>query len=278
MKSASTNEIKVIIGHKPPVFDFPSDWHLVTTDSNNKKDFFVEDNSIWTKNGDDNCLSEYSTLIPLAKKLKSMPEVKTIRIAQYRKVVSKSLLVPCMYRLRSNFYLFKKQDLKFYDFDEITKLPQNDFLLPSFFTVNSKLEKAYQFETILHHYKTCHYIEDLLGFLKDAVVCGGITVDDADAILHSNKFLIGGMGLGVYPTDFFIKVCEQAEKIAIFYYHNSWIKRNDNYQCRNLGFLLEILTSYLVLKELKTRSIDITTVLGYVMIISNDYNYQIGTR
>ncbi len=278
MKSDISSEFKIIIGHKPPVFDFSPDWHIVTTDSNNKTDFFVEDNFIWSQNENSDALGDFSYLIPLAKKIKTMPEIKTIRLAQYRKVVCNSKLLNLVYRKNSNFYMLKRKDLKLYNFNKITSPLQSDFLLPPFFTVNSKLEKTYQFETTLHHYKTCHHIEDLLLFIKDAILCSVITADDADAILHSNKFLIGGIGLGVFPKEVFINVLEQAEKVLNVYYRNSWIKRNNSYQYRNMNFLLEIFTSYLVLQELKKRDIDIQKVLGHLMVIDEDYQYQVGKK
>ena len=270
------NELKIVIGHKPCVYDIPSDWYTITTDPDNKKDFYVEDDYIWTKNGDADALGDFSYLIPLAKKLKSMPEIQTIRLAQYRKVVCNSKLLNLVYRINSNFYILTRKDLKLYNFNKVTSPLQSDFLLPPFFIVNSNLEKTYQFETILHHYKTCHHIEDLLLFIKDAILCDAITINDADAILHSNKFLIGGIGLGVFPKDLFINIIEQTEKVLNVYYKNSWIKRNDSYQYRSINFLLEIFTSYLILQELKKRDINIPKVLGYLMVIDENYQYQTG--
>ena len=61
--------------------------------------------------------------------------------------------------------------------------------------------------------------------------------------------VVGGIGIGIYPKDVFIKILEQAEKAALFYYKESWEKRTDNYQYRNIGFLLEILTTFLYVKN-----------------------------
>ena len=86
----NNTELKIVYGHKPPVFDVPSDWKILTTDQkiSNEKSFYVDDDSIWKNDNNSDVLSEWSYLIPLAKKLKTMPEIKTIRLAQYRKLVS----------------------------------------------------------------------------------------------------------------------------------------------------------------------------------------------
>jgi len=35
-------ELKLVLGHKPPLFDVPPGWRILTTDPDNKKDFYVE--------------------------------------------------------------------------------------------------------------------------------------------------------------------------------------------------------------------------------------------
>ena len=93
-----------------------------------------------------------------------------------------------------------------------------------------------------------------------------------------NKFIIGGVGLGVFPTVNFIKHMEKLEKIVSFHYTNKWKKRSDSYQCRNLGFCLERMSSYLLFKELSELGIKWKSVLGHMVIISNDNVYRRGTK
>lgn len=277
MKIDIPQELKLIIGHKPPVYDVPLDWHIVTTDPNNKKDFFVEDNSIWTKNGDEDCLSEYSYLIPLAKKLKSMPEIKTIRLAQYRKILCNSKLLSYNYNQPHNFYCVDQKELRIHSINKITKSIQNEFLISGFYYINAQgIEDRNK--TILYHYARAHHIEDLLKFLSDAVMCKVISGIDVIKILTSNVLLMAGIGIGVFPKDVFIKILEQAEKAAVYYYNNSWIKRTDNYQYRNLGFLLEILTGYLLIKELAMLNIDFLKVSGYLTIVDEKKEYRLGQK
>lgn len=275
MNTNITKELKVIICHKPPTFKFPTDWHIVTTNPNNKEDFFVEDDAIWTKNGDFDCLSEYSTLIPLAKKLKAMPEIKTIRIAQYRKIVCNLKILNSGYYKHHNFYIASPNLLKTYNIDKIIKPVQNDFLISGFYSIPASNDED---KTILYHYKKAHHVEDLLNFMSDAVACGSISHIDVINILNSEKLLMAGIAIGVFPTNVFINVLEQAEKIAKYHYLNSWIKRDDEYQYRNLGFCLEILTGYLLIKELKSLNIDPQKVSGYLTVVNEERQYVLGKR
>jgi hypothetical protein len=263
----TTTELKLVLGHKPPLFDVPPGWCILTTDPDNKKDFYVEDDYVWTKNGDADTLSEYCYLIPLAKKLKSMPEIQTVRIAQYRKIVCNPKFTDSE-GITTPRHFFTPKELEKYSIEEITK--SRDNLLLSVF---------YEFPiNLLHHYDSAHCIEDLLKFLLDAVKCGVIDNEQLVRILNSKALLVGGIGLGVYPKDVFVKILAQAEKAALFYYKESWIRRTDNYQYRNIGFLLEILTGYLVCKELYARGIDIFNSCGCLTIVDENKQYQPGTR
>jgi hypothetical protein len=260
-------ELKIVIGHKPPLFDVPPDWHVLTTDPDNKTDFYVEDDCAWTKNGDADSLGEFSYLIPLAKKLKSMPEIQTIRLAQYRKIIC-NLNFARTIGTTTPRHLFTPKELEKYNIEEITKSLDN-FLLSVFymFPIN-----------YLQHYNDSHLIEDLLKFLLDAVKCGVIDNGELVRILNSKHMLVGGIGLGVYPKDVFVKILEQSEKAALFYYKESWIKRTDNYQYRSLGFLLEMLTGYLVGKELHGYGIDISNASGCLIVVDENKQYQPGAR
>ena len=111
-----------------------------------------------------------------------------------------------------------------------------------------------------------------------AVKCEVINNEQLVKILNSKALLVGGIGIGVYPKDVFIKILEQAEKAALFYYKESWVKRTDNYQYRNIGFLLEILTGYFVCKELYSHDINIFSSCGCLVIVDENKQYVPGTR
>jgi hypothetical protein len=271
----NNTEFKIVFGHKPPMFDVPTDWKILTTDKkiSNEKSFFVNDDSVWKNDNNSDVLSEWSYLIPLAKKLKTMPEIKTIRLAQYRKIVSNVKIKNAIQDAKQ--FLNKKEDLMSYDINNITQAGNSNYLI-------SQAYEIYYFDTIqrtvLSQYQAAHHIEDLLRFTADAIACGEISELDANLFLHMNKFIIGGMGLGVFPAANFIKHMEKLEKIVSFHYVNKWKKRSDSYQYRNLGFCMERMSSYLLLKELSDLSIKWKSVLGNMVIISNENVYQRGTK
>jgi hypothetical protein len=268
-------EFKIVFGHKPPMFDVPTDWKILTTDKkiSNEKSFFVNDDSMWKNDNNSDVLSEWSYLIPLAKKLKTMPEIKTIRLAQYRKIVSNVKIKNAIQDAKQ--FLNKKEDLMSYDINNITQAGNSNYLI-------SQAYEIYYFDTIqrtvLSQYQAAHHIEDLLRFTADAIACGEISELDANLFLHMNKFIIGGMGLGVFPAANFIKHIEKLEKIVSFHYVNKWKKRSDSYQYRNLGFCMERMSSYLLFNELSELGIKWKSVLGNMVIISNENVYQRGTK
>ena len=87
------------------------------------------------------------------------------------------------------------KELEKYNIEEITK-SQDNLLLSIFycFVINQ-----------LDHYNRSHCIEDLLKFLLDAVRCGVIDNGELVEILNSKHLLVGGIGIGVYPKDMFVK-------------------------------------------------------------------------
>jgi hypothetical protein len=270
----NNTELKIVYGHKPPVFDVPSDWKILTTDptNNSEKSFYVDDDSIWKNDNNSDVLSEWSYLIPLAKKLKTMPEIKTIRLAQYRKIVSNVGIENSVLHSDSGHFVIQKKYLDSYNIDNITQAVNSNYMLSQCVMFDTV------FTTVLAQYNEAHHIEDLLRFTADAIACEEISELDANLFLHMNKLIVSGIGLGVFPTVNFIKHMEKLEKIINFHYTNKWKKRSDSYQCRNLGFCLERMSSYLLFKELSELGIKWKSVLGHMMTISNDSIYHRGTK
>ena len=260
------DELKIIIGHKPCVYDTPPDWQMLTTDPN-ASGFYVEDDSIIKQENNHNVLSEHSYLIPLAKKLNSMPEIKTVRIMQYRKIVS-NIILPAQFNSIMSLVL-PKQIFKQWDFNQITApIDSNNQLMLS----DSLNLQGYK--NILNQYSACHIREDILSFVVDSRRCGELSDVEADLFLNFPTFLIGGIGLGVYPTDLFIKVMKKIENVVNFHYKHGWKKRQDPYQSHNIAFCLERFSSFLLIRELQARNINYLNVTGSTVIISEDGLYD----
>lgn len=264
-------ELKIVIGHKPPVFDTPTDWKILTTDPNNTEDFFVDNYIILNCAEDMHVLGEYGYIIALAKKLKTMPEIRTLRLAQYRKIVSNTLLQSS--RLSddiNNSYLIDIEKFSMYhqSLSEITRPNGSGFLIPN-------LIKIY---TTLYQYARSHYMEDILLFTADAIECHVLSREQAAEFLHTNTLVVTGMSLGVYPCDFIIECFEKIEKIVLHHYNNKWIRREHSYQYRNLAFCIERLLSYFLLQKLQKLNINADNVSGSLYTITDDQNYVAGTK
>jgi len=278
----NNTELKIVYGHKPPVFDVPDDWKILTTDpaNNSGNNFYVNDDSIWKNDDNSDVLSEWSYLIPLAKKLKTMPEIKTIRLAQYRKLVSNIEIENSVLHSGSGHFVIQKKYLDSYNIDAITQAGSSGYMLSQcvMFSPYASVDSTLLFGTVLAQYQAVHHIEDLLRFTADAIACEEISESDANLFLHMNKLIVSGIGLGFFPAVNFIKHIEKLEKIINFHYTNKWKKRSDSYQCRNLGFCLERMSSYLLFKELSDLGIKWKSVLGHMMTISDDSIYHRGTK
>ncbi len=273
------HELKFIIGHKPPTFNVPFDWRIVTTDSNKKTDFFVEDNFIWTKNGHRDAFGEYSDLIPLARTLRDCSDLRSIRIAQYRKVVVNANHVNMnQTQWFKDFHLIKKQDFKKFELNHVTQPESHEFLFSECLVLKHGYNDLRLFTTLLDHYEQNHHIEDFLRFVADCINCEVLSSEDANLLLHMNKMIIGGIGLGSFPIKVFLSVMQKVETAVSHYYTHSWIKRQDSYQYRNISFLCERLGSFLLMKELDKRNIKLQTALGRLFVITEEGKYTLGGK
>lgn len=266
-------ELKVILAHKSPVYDVPSDWQIVTTDPS-QSGFYVPDNSKIRQDNNHDVLSEFGYLIPLAKKLKTMPDIKTIRIAQYRKVVANQPLKESIVNSLAHTILHK-DIFKKYNLDQLTASTPG-ILLSTVYNLKAINITSGEilWKNILHNYSSVHITEDILSFVVDAIRCGEMSNLEADFFLNYDKFLIGGIGLGVFPSDMFIKIMEKIENIVNYHYTHGWVKRQDNYDSHNMAFCIERLSSFLLLKELFELNIDYKKVAGFTIIVSEDGTYN----
>lgn len=269
----NNKELKVIIAHKAPVYDHPEDWQIVTTDSS-ELGFYVPDSSKIRQDNNHDVLSEFGYLIHLAKKLKTMPDVQTIRIIQYRKIVSNQLLKESIIDNLGHRVLHRDFFQK-YDLDQITTSTQG-FLISSVYNLKTivDVQSPSLWKNILHNYSVRHITEDILSFVVDAIRCGELSNSDADIFLNYDKFMIGGIGLGVFPVQTFIKVMEKIENIVNYHYTHGWVKRLDKYNSHNMAFCIERLSSFFLLNELFELGIDYKKVSGFTAVVSADGTYK----
>jgi hypothetical protein len=160
-----------------------------------------------------------------------------------------------------------KEIFKQWDFNQITAPIDNQLMLPDNLDLRG-------YKNILDHYSACHIREDILSFVVDSQRCGELSDTEANLFLNFPTFLIGGIGLGVYPTELFIQIMKKIENVVNFHYKHGWKKRQDPYQSHNMAFCLERFSSFLLIRALQARNINFLDVTGCTVIISEDGIYD----
>jgi len=267
-------ELKLIIAHKPPLYKVPCDWQIVTRDST-ETGFFIHDDSEIMQDNNHDILSEFGYLIHVAKKIKDMPHIKRIRIVQYRKVVS-SLPFDEIVTNNIGHKVLSVDIFKKYDLNKITNPNENSFLLSSCIDLKKVMILSANtiWNNILTQYSVTHSTDDILAFVVDAIRCGEITNEEANIFLNYDKFFIGGIGIGVFPSKIFIKIMQKIETIVNYHYKHSWVKREGKYEMHNMAFCIERLSSFLLIKEIFNLKLDYKKFIGHTAILSNDGNYD----
>jgi hypothetical protein len=101
-------------------------------------------------------------------------------------------------------------------------------------------------------YTRAHVPEDFLRFTSEAVELGVLSGDEVMPLFTSDAFMPGGIELGVFPTEFWIRAISSIEMVV-----RACVKRyparRTGYQTRNWAFCAERLGSFLLLKHLTTN-------------------------
>jgi hypothetical protein len=247
-------DLPVVVGHKRTPFPLWTGWRFATYQPVYPEDFPL------TVEVDprlpDALVGEYHYLFSLRRELETINEFLSIRIAQYRRIVVREALGESS----SNqpwTRVITPQQAEALDTLKLTTARKEGFLISS----------VAKFPTVLLQYATSHHARDLLRFLSDAVDAG--TIDNADA---TSCLLINGLipapSNGTFPVTVFVQIMKTLEHAAIAYLENGNIPRTE-YQRRAIGFCLERLNSYLLIKELRSRNIDLASVIGQQITISD---------
>jgi hypothetical protein len=120
-------------------------------------------------------------------------------------------------------------------------------------------------ESILGQYASVCHLEDLLDFARFLIKENILSASDAAQFLLGNV-LIPGSSIGVFSVENFRRIFSVLFKASTFIKEPSYIARA-GYQRRNMGFMLERLNSYLLIKGINEGSIEPKT--GIHMIVSD---------
>ena len=101
----------------------------------------------------------------------------------------------------------------------------------------------------LNQYNKFHLVQDFLRFAAEAVELGVLQPVDVPKFVNGEVFIVGGIELGVFPMDFWVRTMTSIESVVRACFARFPGKR-PGYQARAWAFCAERLGSYLLLKHL----------------------------
>jgi len=249
-----SSTLYAVVGHRRTDFPLWTGWQFSTANPELSSDFPLSDP------GDprlpDSLIGEYHYLFRLNRELKKTTRFDSIRIAQYRRIV---VNVEMGDRAENQPWtrVVSADVARDLDAQKLTEPKDHGFLVSSIFPMPS----------VLAQYASSHPSRDILRFLADAVDAGIVNDQDATSALLVNG-LIPAPSNGTFPINCFTKIMDTLERAAIQFVSGGFMARSD-YQRRSVGFCLERLNSYLLLKELAAKSVDLAAVMGQQLTISD---------
>lgn len=187
-------------------------------------------------------LSEYAQLFALRSFLINKAiSSDYVRIFHYRRFVSIGTLTLARsknlywsYPIRdSDCFLFEK------DFSGISNME----------VFNTPIEFP---DSLLNNYQREHFLGDLLLFSEFLIEKGILSTLDVANFL-TLKFMIPACSIGVYRASTLTEMLNLLFLAADFRSHKNFVRR-EGYQERNMGFLLERLQSFIILKYISAAS------------------------
>ena len=174
------------------------------------------------------------------------PEVKRIGVCMYRKFVSRGRISGVPAEENWMMDVISDKELDQYGIDNMLAPGDAPFLIGKTcgFTVYG------QSAGYLAHYLHSHHIEDMLRFTSEAVELGVLDKTEVEPFFNEKVFFMGGVELGVFPADFWLKSIGDIEAVAWACVQRYEMHR-EGYQSRAWAFCAERLGSYLLLRHLR---------------------------
>jgi hypothetical protein len=178
--------------------------------------------------------------------LKNRPDATRVGICQYRKFVSRERIGAPDNRYRPMDGVAKEK-LPLEVFSRVLHPGDRKFLISRPFSWGQHWKSARR-TNYLRQYALTHHIEDLLRFIAIAVELGVIENTDVEAFFEEDNFITGGIELGVYPAEFWIRSTTAVEAVL-----RECVRLHPGFrsgvQARSWSFCMERLGSFLLLKE-----------------------------
>lgn len=232
------NTLNICLGHKA----FPAsksnfvDFHLTPKEIPNLESAIVIADDHYGPDG--SCLSEYAQLFWLLKNPQLLNEKAFIRIIQYRRFVSRA---EAGHSISNALWLkgIRENDLSSFEADF------------SRFSNEELLNSPTQFSmSIFNQYASAHHAEDFVNFAS-FLCSASIISEDELPLFFNDAVMIPSCNTGLFTCDNFVADLTLLERASQFMYSSAF-KRRADYQRRNMGFLLERLNSFLILKAVRS--------------------------
>jgi len=245
-----------VIGHVRPSIKFPEDFGFVTTQPEFSTDVPVDTEFLTEQGLTDRRIGEYHFLFALRKKLASSHPKGVVTIAQYRRFVS-STAIGFPSQNMSYARVISSQASQSYPLEILLKPIVGDWLISTATKVSV---------CVANQYAKHHELRDWWRFLSDAIDTGCITNEDS-RIASLAGTMIPAPSNGVFPVQIFLSQLQILETAALAFIRGGFIERPD-YQRRSLGFCLERLHSYLILRDVANSGLALDKLSGFQTIVS----------
>jgi hypothetical protein len=174
------------------------------------------------------------------------PRAQRVGLCQYRKFVSRrrvSRVADAKYPLMD---LVRKDETSTEQLAQWMDPGDAQFVVCGAYSLSNWRKRS----SYLEQYERVHHAEDLLRFAAQAVELGVLGAREADAFLSEDFFIPGGLDLGVYPAEFWLRGTAEIEAVTRTCVERYPVRR-EGYQARAWSFCIERLGSYLLLRHFR---------------------------
>lgn len=179
--------------------------------------------------------------------LEHHPKVKRIGVCMYRKFISRERISGVPAEDNWMMDVVSDKELERQSFDSMLDPGAGDLLVGKTCGFLSEGQSA----GYLRHYASAHHVEDLLRFAAAAVELGVLHSREVELFFDERVFFMGGVELGVFPAEFWLKSIADIEAVAWACVQRYEVNR-EGYQSRAWAFCAERLGSYLLLRYLRS--------------------------
>jgi len=238
----SPNTITICLGHKPFPRDYASyfDFHLSPLEIPGLDKLIVVPDSTFGMNG--SCLSEYAQLLWLCMNESMLDGFDFVRIIQYRRFVSAK---------NTGFTLINQTWALGVLEAELNQYGSDFSRVSSHERINSviSLPAIGMGANVYDNYANTHVAEDILAFSSYLLNQALLDQNEVSCFL-SDYLLIPACNTGLFKKSEFLKVFKILLRASGFLHTEAFMPR-ESYQRRSVGFLLERLNSFLILKAVR---------------------------